>query len=187
MKKRWKNKKSINRFSKMKYFLLGLMLLVPYFLSAQDSLKVSKSSTYDTKVSAYIGIAHPIVGFTDKKTTWNFDEFYLVGLSTAIIIRKHAKYAYNLELISFVRAQSGKSRTNLMIHPGVSFYLPRNFAITPRVGFETSGRYGPTLVIGKTLIKSKLHPFNFNLVNLFRFGADLPFSYTTAINLTVGF
>lgn len=143
----------------------------------------------ETKVSAYIGIVHPLITFTEQETTFNFNNSYLVGLTTAIIIKKAEKYAYNLELVAFVRSQDGVSKaSNLMIHPGVTRYFKNNFSITPRLGFESNGRYGFTFVFTKTMFKAaKIHPVNFNLVNLYRFGAEQPASITLAINLTFGF
>ena len=91
-------------------------------------------------------------------------------------------------IVRFMRAQNGSSRaSNLMLHPGVTFYLKNNFAITPRIGFETSGRYGFTFVFTKTMLKTKYNVFNFNLVNLYRYGAEAKPSVTFAINLTCGF
>jgi hypothetical protein len=142
----------------------------------------------DTKVSAYIGIVHPIYTIQKGKFTTNFTDYYQVGMTTAVIIRKSPNYAYNLEFVGFVRSQDGVTRmNNLMLHPGVSFYLKKDWAITPRMGFETSGRFGPSLIISKTMFKPGGHPINFNFVNLLRFGNDQGASFTNAINLTFGF
>jgi hypothetical protein len=143
---------------------------------------------YPTKISAYLGIVHPVATFSDGSITPNFRDYYQTGMTMATIIRKHPKYAWNLELVGFVRAQDGVSRANnLMLHPGVTFFARKNWAFTPRMGFESSGRYGPSLIIGKKMFQIGPHAFTFNWVNLLRFGNDLPASYTVAINLTCGF
>ena len=173
--------------------LLPLCFLLSFTLSAQTLPEAATTPAatpppFQPQVSAYIGIVHPIVTFQGKNTIWNFDEYYLSGLTTAVIVRKAPKFAYSLELVGFMRAQNGSSRaSNLMLHPGVTFYLKNNFAITPRIGFETSGRYGFTFVFTKTMLKTKYNVFNFNLVNLYRYGAEAKPSVTFAINLTCGF
>jgi hypothetical protein len=145
-------------------------------------------SEYPVKVSAYLGVVHPIVTFSDGNTTPNFRDFYQTGMTMATIIRKHPKYAWNLELVGFVRSENGVSRANnLMLHPGVTFFARKNMAFTPRFGFESSGRYGPSLIIGKKMFQLGPHACTFNWVNLLRFGNDQPASYTIAINLTCGF
>ncbi len=160
--------------------LTFLILLVSNLAWAQG--------TSETKVSSYIGIVHPIYTIQKGKFTTNFKDYYQVGLTTAIIIKKSRNYAYNLEFVGFIRRENGISRmNNLMIHPGVSFYFKNDWALTPRMGFETNGRFGPTLVVSKTMFKPDGHPVNFNLVNLLRFGNDTGPAFTNAINLTFGF
>jgi hypothetical protein len=157
-----------------------LLLFLPKIVLAQTSS--------ETKVSAYIGIVHPIYTIQDGKFSTNFKNYYQMGLTTAVIIRKSQNYAYNLEFVGFIRSQDGLTRmNNMMLHPGVSFYLKKDWAITPRVGFETIGRFGPSLIVSKTMFKLDGHPINFNFVNLLRFGNDQKASFTNAINLTFGF
>jgi hypothetical protein len=164
-----------------KIFLSLIVCLSAYYGHAQ-------ALPAETKVSSYIGIVHPIYTVQNGDITTNFKDFYLVGLTTAIIIKKAQNYAYNLELVAFVREQNGSVRaSNIMIHPGVTRYFKKDFSITPRLGFESSGRFGPSLIFTKTMAKPGGHPLNFNLVNLVRFGADQRPSYTQAINLTFGF
>jgi hypothetical protein len=168
-----------------KWAFLIFLCFLKVAISAQPA---NPPTEYPTKIGAYIGIVHPIITLQDGKATFNFDGFYQMGITTAVIIRKHEKYAFNLELVSFVRSQDGQARTNnLMIHPGVTFFLKKNYSITPRLGFESSGRFGPTVIFTKKMFQWGAHPINFNLVNLFRFGNNVKFSYTTAINLTCNF
>jgi hypothetical protein len=167
-----------------KLFFTALLFICCYAgLSAQE-----KPPEFVPKISGYIGIVHPIVTFGAARPVYNFTDFYLVGMTTAVIVRKHPKYAYSLEIVSFVRAQDGTSKVgNLMVHPGVTFFGKNNFAITPRFGFESAGRYGPTLVLTKKMVQLGPHLLNFNFVNLLRFGNSAKASYTVAINLTCGF
>jgi hypothetical protein len=172
---------AFNRFDnkKMKQIIL-ILLLISQNLLAQTPT--------DTKVSAYIGVVHPIYTIQKSKVTTNFKDYYQMGMTTAVIVRKAKNYAYNLEVVGFIRAQDGVTRmNNLMLHPGVTFYKKKDWALTPRFGFETSGRFGPTLVVSKAMAKLGGHPLNFNLVNLLRFGNDQGAAFTHAINITFGF
>jgi hypothetical protein len=165
----------------MKKIILFLITCISAFCGYSQT-------TPETKVASYIGIVHPIYTIQNGDFTPNFRDFYLAGLTTAIIIKKAQNYAYNLELVAFVREQNGSVRaSNIMIHPGITRYFKNDFSITPRLGFESSGRFGPSLIFTKTMAKPGGHPINFNLVNLVRFGADQRPSYTQAINLTFGF
>ncbi|MGL4630117.1 MAG: hypothetical protein ACRCVT_02830 [Leadbetterella sp.] len=142
----------------------------------------------ETKISSYIGIVHPLYTVQKAEVTPNFRDYYQMGITTAVIIKKAKRYAYNLEIVGFIRHEKGITKmNNLMLHPGVSFIFKKDWIVTPRLGFETSGRFGPTLIITKTMAKPKGHPINFNLVNLVRFGNDTGASFTQAINLTFGF
>jgi hypothetical protein len=164
--------------------LTVLFVLLTNLLMAQST----PPPAFTPQTNAYIGIVHPIVIFNSSGSQFNFTDYYQMGMTMAAILRKHPKYAWNLELVGFIRSEKGVSKTNnLMLHPGVSFFLPQNFAITPRFGFESSGRYGPSLIIGKKMFQIKNHVCTFNWVNLLRFGNDLPTTYTVAVNLTFGF
>lgn len=159
-----------------------------YLLLILISQNLFSQGTADTKMAAYIGIVHPIYTIQKGKFTPNFKDYYQMGMTTAVIVRKAKNYAYNLELVGFVRSEKGVTRmNNFMLHPGVTFYLKNDWALTPRAGFETSGRFGPSLIITKTMAKLGGHPLNFNYVNLLRFGNDAGASFTNAINLTFGF
>jgi hypothetical protein len=150
----------------------------------------------DSKVLGYIGVVHPLVTFQGgKKPAYNFGSIYTVGVPVAVIIKRSPKFAFNIEMVPFVRRQSGVQRVaNLLIHPGVTFYLKNNFAFTPRLGFETNGRYGFSTVFSKTVWKGKYNNFAVNVPILFRFGQTTALttpidkaSATVALNLTCGF
>ncbi len=165
-----------------------LLLIIGLLCCGLTLFSQEKPPEFTPKISAYIGIVHPLVTFGAAAPVYNFVDFYQMGLTTAIIIRKHPKYAYSLEFVGFVRSQNGTVKSNnLMLHPGVTFFGKNNFAATPRFGFESSGRFGPTLVLSKKMVQLGPHLLNFNLVNLLRFGNGGKASYTLAINLTCGF
>jgi hypothetical protein len=164
------------------------ILFLTFFFYLTFSYSAFSQGTADTKVGAYIGIVHPIYTVQKGRLKPNFKDYYQVGMTTAVIIRKAPKYAYNLEVVGFVRNEKGITRmNNFMLHPGVTFFRKNDWMITPRMGFETSGRFGPTLIFAKTVAKPGGHPVNANLVNLLRFGDDKGASFTQAINITFGF
>jgi hypothetical protein len=164
----------------MKQNLFFLLFLTTFYAFSQG--------TAETKVSSYIGVVHPLYTIQKGKATPNFRDYYQMGITTAVIVKKAKNYAYNLELVAFIRHEKGVTRmNNFMLHPGVSFFLKKDWAITPRLGFETGGRFGPTLIVAKTIAKPGGHPINLNLVNLLRFGNDAGASFTQAINVTFGF
>jgi hypothetical protein len=169
----------------MRLFKICLLLFV---CSTQLQAQQAPPASFTPQTNAYLGIVHPLVTFSNTGTTFNFTDFYQMGMTMAVIVRKHPKYAFNLELVGFARSENGVTKANnLMLHPGVSFFFPHNFALTPRVGFESSGRVGPSLILSKKMFQVGPHPCTFNWVNLFRFGNNLPASYTIAVNLTFGF
>jgi hypothetical protein len=183
--------KLISKFNRMKLstktFFSFLFLLLPYLFKAQ-STTTSSPTPYTPTFAAYIGVVHPLVTFQGGKTTFNFKDSYTVGFPTAVILRKSKNYAYSFEVIPFIKADEGTSKvSNVMIHPGVTFYLKHGFAITPRIGFETNGRYGFTFVFVKNVGQISGHPINVNIATPTRFGADQKASQTLAINVTFGF
>jgi hypothetical protein len=156
------------------------------FLLASGSLK-AQNSAYTTKISSYIGVVHPIWTLQKGKVSTNFTDYYQVGITTGVLIRKHEKYAYNLELVGFMRHEKGISKVNnFLYHPGVTFFLKKGFSLTPRLGFENNGRFGPSLILGKNVVKGT-HPINIIVPNLLRFGNDAGASFTQAFHVSVGF
>jgi hypothetical protein len=156
-----------------------ILFLIPLFGLAQQP---------DAKVSAYIGIVHPLVSYSKNGFKTNFNKEYNVGLTTAVIVKRNEKYAYNLELVPQLHFEKGSSKvSSILIHPGVTRYLKKGFAITPRAAFESAGRYGFTVILAKTVYRTKYHIFNVNFVNPYRFGNGSPASVGLNLNLTCGF
>ncbi|NJN33626.1 MAG: hypothetical protein HC817_04600 [Saprospiraceae bacterium] len=185
--------------------VLSILFLTNLSISAQTTTPTTPSSPTtptsapvvqpDAKVSSYIGIVHPLVTFQGgKKPAINFDGFYQVGVSTAVIVKRSPKFAYNFEIIPFVRRQNGTARlANVLFHPGVTFFLKNNYSFTSRIGLETNGRFGFSTVFGKTVWKGKFNNFSVVVPILFRFGSTTnplvndKASATLALNLTYGF
>ncbi len=181
-------------------YVLSIVLLTNLSLLAQTPTPAATppppAAQPDAKVSGYIGIVHPLVTYQGgKKPAYNFGDTYTVGTPVAVIIKRSPKFAYNLEMVPFIRRFNGVSRVaNFLFHPGVTFFFKNNFAFTPRLGLETGGRFGFSTVFSKTVWKGKYNNFSFVVPILFRFGATTATpnvndkaSATVALNLTYGF
>jgi hypothetical protein len=164
----------------MKKFLILIICLSFYFsVSAQENYP---------KIAGYVGIVHSLATFSSAGTDFNFDGHYVVGLPTGINIWKSKKVGFSFEIVPYVRAENGTSKmSNLLIHPGVLFFLGSGYTFAGRLAFETSGRYGITPVLNKIIIKNKSSSFFAAVPIPFRFGNDKPFSATIAFQFGLAF
>lgn len=146
------------------------------------------SQTPYPKITGYVGVMHPIVTFNDQKPNFNFKGHYIVGVPAGINIWKNQRVGFSMEFVPIIRAENGDSKVNnLLFHPGVLMALGRGFTFAGRVAFETSGRYGITPVLNKTIIKNK-HSSYFLAVPLpIRFGNSRPASLTVGFQFGIAF
>jgi hypothetical protein len=149
---------------------------------------IAQTAPPATRVGSYVGIVHPIYTVQKGKISTNFKNYYQVGMTTGVVIRKSDKYAYNLELVGFVRHENGITKSNnFLFHPGVTLFGKKGFSVTPRMGYESNGRFGPSVIVGKTVAKFGQHSFNVIVPTLIRFGNDAGASFTQALHFSVGF
>jgi len=93
---------------------------------------------------------------------------------------------FSFEIIPFIKAADGTSKTsNVLFHPGYIIRKKKGFNIITRAAFETSGRYGGTLVFNKIIAKSKTNTYFIATPIPFRFGNDKPAS--VGFNFQFGF
>jgi hypothetical protein len=93
-----------------------------------------------------------------------------------------------MEFVPLIRAENGTSKVNnLLFHPGVLFALGKGFTLAGRAAFETSGRYGITPVLNKTVIKNKNSSYFIALPLPVRFGNDKPTSLTIGFQFGIAF
>ncbi|MEO5602149.1 MAG: hypothetical protein ABIR06_14615 [Cyclobacteriaceae bacterium] len=91
-------------------------------------------------------------------------------------------------LCSRNQADSTGSKINkIVFHPGIVFKLKKGFSFTPRVAFESTGRYGLTQVLSKALIGTRPGAFGVSLVVAERFGNNLPTSVSYGIGFGLSF
>jgi hypothetical protein len=77
--------------------------------------------------------------------------------------------------------------SNFTFHPGVLVALGSGFTFAGRAAFETSGRYGITPVLNKTVIKNKSCSYFMALPLPLRFGNDKPASFTIGFQFGIAF
>jgi len=163
----------------MRFGLLLLFLTVSIFLFSQ---------TIYPKTTTFFGVANPIVTISYDKPAYNFTNYYLVGFPTGINVWKTKNIGYSLEVIPYIKSDKTISKmSNLLIHPGVLFSLGDGFTFIGRAAFETSGRYGFTPVLNKTVIKTNNCSYYVSLPMPVRFGNNQASSYTFAVQLGIVF
>lgn len=150
------------------------MLLLPGLLTIESFAQSAPAPAYP-RIAGYVGILHPLVTFSSVGTETNFDHYYQMGLPTGINIWKSAKIGFSAEFVPTIRAEKGVSKmTNFLFHPGILVALGNGFTFAGRAAFETSGRYGLTPVINKTVIKGKHLNYFAAIPCPVRFGNDRP-------------
>ncbi len=140
------------------------------------------------KLTGYVGIVHPIVSLNSHGTTTNFTDYYIVGMPTGINIWKSAAIGFSMEFVPYVKAENGSSKmNNFLFHPGVLVALGKGYTFAGRAAFETSGRYGITPVLNKTVIKNKNSSYFIAFPFPIRFGNDQATSFTVAFQFGIAF
>ncbi len=168
----------------MKNYLLFLFVSV---VSLSGYAQTAQTQTYP-KVAGYVGILHPIVTFSSTGTDTNFGDHYVVGMPTGINIWKSAKIGFSAEFVPTIRAENGTSKmANFLFHPGVLVALGKGWTFAGRAAFETSGRYGLTPVLNKTVIKGKSSSLFAAVPLPVRFGNDRPTSFTIGFQFGIAF
>ena len=132
------------------------------------------TNTYP-KITGYISIVNPIVAFDKNGPVYNFTDYYNIGFPCGINILKSDKFGFSFEVTPFIKVVGNSSKaSNFLFHPGLLFRQPHGLTIVTRMAFETSGRYGTTVVLNKIFKKT---PFEFrwnNFIDLLRKMIFLP-------------
>lgn len=148
----------------------------------------SFSQTVYPKITGYFGILHPIVTVSEDQTAVNFRDYYAVGFPTGINIWKNEKIGFSFEVVPNIKDDQGTDKvTNLLFHPGILVALGNGFTFAGRAAFESSGRYGFTPVINKTIIKSANCSYFAAIPLPVRFGNDHPASFTAGFQFGIAF
>ncbi|WP_449438370.1 hypothetical protein [Pedobacter steynii] len=162
-------------------------LLLFTFAFATSYAQNSPSQVYP-KIAGYVGILHPIVTFSNAGTDHNFGKHYVVGMPVGINIWKSKSIGFSAEFVPSIRAENGSSKmANFTFHPGVLVALSSGFTFAGRVAFETSGRYGITPVLNKTVAKGKGSSLFVAVPLPLRFGNDKPASFALGFQFGIAF
>ncbi|MHA4895209.1 hypothetical protein ACXZ1K_10675 [Pedobacter sp. PWIIR3] len=151
---------------------------------------ISSGQTTQTypKLAGYVGIVHPIVTFSSEGTHTNFKDSYTVGMPIGINIWKSAKIGFSSEIVPTIKAANSSSKvSNVLFHPGILVVLGSGFTFVGRAAFETSGRYGLTPVINKTVKKNKGSSYFVAIPLPVRFGNDQPSSFGIGFQFGIAF
>ncbi|MBF4464115.1 hypothetical protein [Flavobacterium sp. LC2016-12] len=148
----------------------------------------SFSQTTYPKITGYFGVMHPIVTISNEQTNLNFRDYYAVGFPTGINIWKNSKIGFSFEVVPNIKVQGASDKvTNLLFHPGVLVALGKGYTFAGRAAFESSGRYGFTPVINKTVIKSENCSYFVAVPLPVRFGNDHPATFTVGFQFGIAF
>jgi hypothetical protein len=148
----------------------------------------SFSQTAYPKITGYFGILHPIVTVSKDQTNVNFRDYYAVGFPTGINIWKNEKIGFSFEIVPNIKDDQGTDKvTSILFHPGVLVALGNGYTFAGRLAFESSGRYGVTPVLNKTIIKSKNCSYFAAVPLPLRFGNDHPATFTVGFQFGIAF
>ena len=158
--------------------------IIALFFSSFNSF----SQTTYPKITGYFGVMHPIVTLSNEQINLNFRDYYAVGFPTGINIWKSSKIGFSFEVVPNIKVQDASDKvTNLLFHPGVLVALGKGYTFAGRAAFESSGRYGFTPVINKTVIKSDNCSYYVAVPLPVRFGNDHPATFTVGFQFGIAF
>lgn len=146
------------------------------------------SQTTYPKITGYFSVMHPIATFSSEETTVNFRDYYSVNFPSGINIWKSAKIGFSFEVAPNVKTDDGISKvSSVLFHPGVLVALGHGYTFAGRAAFETSGRFGVTPVISKTVIKNAYSSYYVAVPFPVRFGNDHPTTFTVGFQFGIAF
>lgn len=164
-------------------------VLKPFFIIALLAISTTAfAQTTYPKITGYFGILHPIVTVSNEQTNLNFRDYYAVGFPTGINIWKSSKIGFSFEIVPNIKAEDGHDKvTNILFHPGILVALGHGYTFAGRAAFESSGRYGFTPVLNKTIIKSNNCSYFVAVPLPVRFGNDHPATFTVGFQFGIAF
>ncbi|MDI9366667.1 MAG: hypothetical protein QM541_17045 [Flavobacterium sp.] len=169
----------------MKHWLTSIGILLVTTSFAQQTTTTTAAVTYP-KSYGYFSVVHPLVTVDKDETLYNFSNgAYTIGFPFGVNILTSNTSGFSFEIVPFVKSAGGTSKTsNVLFHPGYMFRKKHGFTILTRAAFETSGRYGATLVFNKIIAKTKTNNIFIATPIPFRFGNDKPAS--VGFNVQIG-
>lgn len=126
------------------------------FFSSNNNIEaqINKSLSTYPQIKGFVSIIHPIVTFDKDGHSFNFSKGYAVSFPIAILILKSDKIGFAFEVAPAIKVANDTTRVNnIVFDPGIIFRYKHGYNFIARVAFETSGRFGFTPVLAKTIIK----------------------------------
>ncbi len=168
-------------------FRLSTVAIIIFILSNLNAASQQNPIVYPG-IAGYVGILHPIVTFSNEKTTTNFNNSYVGGLPVGINIWKSKKIGFSAEFVPFIRVENSAAKmSNFLFHPGVLVSLGHGFVFAGRAAFETSGRFGFTPVFNKTVIRKANSSYYIAIPIPVRFGNENPATCSLAFQFGLAF
>lgn len=167
-------------------FLVALLIGVGSF----DALAQDKPDPQEVaRITGYFSYLNPLVKFQDGETWNNFRDGYVMGFPFGLILAtKSGRYGYIVELVPILSFTGGSSRMdNLVANSGIQFHIPGGWNFNALASFETSGRFGVTPVISKTLRVGEYSTWFVTMPVPIRVGNDRPASLEFALQLGFAF
>jgi hypothetical protein len=165
----------------VRFILLATALFFTKLIQAQDQ------PVYP-KVAGYFSVVHVLVTASKAETTTNFSPAYTVGFPTGVNVLKSDKIAFSFEITPFVKVENNSSKmSNLLFHPGIVFKRKNGFAITERLAFESSGRFGVTTVFSKVLRRYKSSNSFIAFPLPIRLGNEKPITFGLGVQMGLSF
>lgn len=135
------------------------------------------------KITTYFSVYNTIGTYTGQfNPSYIFStNTYKIGFPIGVNIYKSPKMGFSFEFIPYITStnsgvsgKSGSTVNELQFHPGLLFPLKHGFALAERVSLSTSGRYGVTQSISKTLYKGEGCTYYASIPMGLRFGNENP-------------
>jgi hypothetical protein len=170
---------------KLAFFVTLLLFMISSHVFSQDK----PNPTEPSRLAGYFSVLNPLVKFSGGETSNNFSDGYVIGFPSGFVLMgKSNKAGFIFELVPLIQFSEGSSRmANLVFNPGVQFHYPKGWNFNALLSFETSGRYGFTPVLSKTIKTGEFSSWFVTVPMPVRFGNDSPGSLEFALQLGVAF
>lgn len=149
----------------MKISLIALLLILPYFVSAQQ-----QPATYP-RVSVYLSVSEPLGSLSKNGFADNFSNGSTITFPAGVNLLKSDHFGISFEIAPAIRIEKGMSKTSsIVFHPGTMFRFSHGFTFITRAAFESNGRFGFTTVCNQVIARTPLCNYFIAAANPVRFG-----------------
>jgi hypothetical protein len=168
--------------------LLKATVLSIIVLTSSNGFSQTTEQTVYPKPVGYLSFILPVVTFANKTTNdfTGFSKDFSIGFPVGVNVLYSETFGFSFEVVPHIKTANNSSKVNnLTIDPGPMFRFSHGFTFIPRLGFETTGRYGFTPVFNQIIARTKFLNYFIALSAPFRFGDNA--APSTGISFQVGF